>query len=282
MKKIILKILLAILFVTLLLFLVISAIIYILQPYVFFYPKHDDLCYTFLKGTDGFKEITINGENKLNGWLKYNTEKNPAPLLIYLGGNSQNASSTFYNFYNNNIFNYFENYNVLYVDYPGYGFSSGNPSEKSLFEAALNIYDYAYNLDFVDKNNIVIFGYSIGTGPATYLASQRDVNGLILLAPYDNALSLYNYNINIFYGPLKLLARYKFTSDVYAQNVNVAPLIITSYSDEVINYEFSLNLASYFKEVYDTIVLDNIRHSYYFENTDVLNNISLYLQYCLN
>ena len=74
----------------------------------------------------------------------------------------------------------------------------------------------------------------------------------------------------------------KFTSDVYAQNVNVAPLIITSYSDEVINYEFSLNLASYFKEVYDTIVLDNIRHSYYFENTDVLNNISLYLQYCLN
>ena len=57
-------------------------------------------------------------------------------------------------------------------------------------------------------DNIVIMGYSIGTGMATYLASQKNVNGLILLAPYDNALNLYNDNLNIFYGPIEKIRKY--------------------------------------------------------------------------
>ena len=77
---------------------------------------------------------------------------------------------------------------------------------------------------------------------ATYVASQRNVNGLILVAPYDEALSLYNDTVNIFHGPLKLLARYKFNSIYYAQNVTVSPLIITSYDDEVISYKFHFHL----------------------------------------
>ena len=165
------------------------------------------------------------------------------------------------------------------ADYPGYGLSDGKPSDKTMFESALKVYDYACNLDYVDKNNIVILGYSIGTGVATYVASQRNVNGLMLIAPYDEALSLYNNAINIFHGPLKALAKYKFDSLHYSQSVTVSPLIITSYDDEVINYKFSLNLANHFKNTYKTVVLNNnVKHNDYFLQESVLEDIYNYLQ----
>lgn len=167
----------------------------------------------------------------------------------------------------------------MLVDYPGYGLSEGSPSEKTMFDAALKVYDYASNLDNVDKSNIVVLGYSIGTGVATYVSSQKDVAGLILVAPYDEALSLYNDNVNIFYGPVEILTRYKFNSLGYAPNVKIAPLIITSYDDEVISYKFSLNLATRFKEVYKTLLLDNnVTHNSYFSQEEVLNSIYEYLQ----
>ena len=166
----------------------------------------------------------------------------------------------------------------MIIDYPGYGLSEGTTSDKTMFNAALKIYDYATTLDSVDEDNIVVLGYSIGTGVATYLSSQRDVNGLILVSPYDEALSLYNATFDIFHGPLKLLARYKFNSKDYAQNVTTSPLIITSYDDEVINYNLTLNLAKHFNSVDKTILLNNIKHNDYFLEQEVLKNIHEYLQ----
>ena len=257
----------------------ITSILYV-QPSLFFYPWHDEKSYNQLLNEENFGEIRINNNGKLlNGWIKYNTDQQQAPLLIFFGGNAQNSSNTCLNFLHTDKYKHFEGYNLMIIDYPGYGLSDGKPSDKTMFDSALKVYDYASQLDCVDEDNIVVLGYSIGTGVATYVASQRNVNGLILVAPYDEALSLYNDTVNIFHGPLKLLARYKFNSIYYAQNVTVSPLIITSYDDEVISYKFSLNLAEYFSNVDKTILLDNnIKHNDYFSEEDVLINIYNYLK----
>lgn len=268
--------------IIILVFIIISfiAIVLYVQSSFFFYNWHDEVSYNQLLKEESFEEIRIDNNGKLlDGWLKYNTNQDKSPLLIFFGGNAQNSSNTCYSFLKNDIYKYFEGYNVMIIDYPGYGLSEGTTSDKTMFNAALKIYDYASNLDYVDKDNIVILGYSIGTGVATYLASQRDVDGLILISPYDEALSLYNDTFNIFHGPLKLLARYKFDSKYYAQSVNVSPLIITSYHDEVINYNLTLNLVKYFNAVEKTIVLDNnVMHNDYFSQQEVLSNIHDYLQ----
>lgn len=164
------------------------------------------------------------------------------------------------------------------VDYPGYGLSEGKPSEKTMFQTALAAYDYAVNLDTIDKNNVVIMGYSIGTGPATYLASQRDVKGLILLAPYDCALSLYNNTLDIFHGPVRLLARYKFDSKTYAQNVLISPLIIASQNDEVIPFALSENLSKHFPESVNFITLKGVFHNDIIKQENTLCEIQKYLQ----
>lgn len=248
-----------------------------IQQSLFFYPWHDEVSYNQLLTQENFEEVKINNNgNLLSGWIKY-TDKEKSPLVIFFGGNAQNSSNTCINFLNNDLFKYFNGYNLLIVDYPGYGLSDGYPSDKTMFDASLKIYDYASQLTHIDKDNIVVLGYSIGTGVATYLSSQRDINGLILVSPYDEALSLYNDNLNIFHGPLKILAKYKFKSIEYAKNIDVSPLIFTSKDDEVIDWNFSVNLSKYFNTVEDVIILEGVRHNDYFAQKEVLEKIYQYL-----
>ena len=251
-----------------------------IQKYIFFYPWNDVSSYEQLQKNSDFEEVNIVSDGKnLNGWLYHNNLKwEKSPLVIYFAGNAQNSSNTMAYFLDLWIFDYFEWYNVLMVDYPEYGYSEWTIWEDAMFKAANDIYNRAITQPDIDAENIVIIGYSIGTGIATYCASIHKVNGLILIAPYDQALSLYNNAINMFHGPLKLLAKYKFDSLSYSENIDTEVQVITSYDDEVINYEFSENLSNHFKNHKDIIILNNnVKHSDYFSQNIVLNTIKEYL-----
>lgn len=254
--------------------------IYRIQYTSFFHPWHDPISYQNLQEIDEFKEIKIqNDDVNLSGWFwNIQNKETPSPLVIFFVGNSSNSSNLLYNYYlSGNIKEAFKNHNLMIVDYPGYGLSKGKPSDKSMFMASDYIFQYASQMKEVDKNNIVIMGFSIGTGVATYCASQNEANGLILIAPYDNALSLYNDNVNIFYGPLKLLAKYKFDSSTYAKNVSEPVLIFASKEDKIINYKHSLVLSDCFSNLDDIIILEGISHENIFLQSQVLNDISNFL-----
>ena len=60
------------------------------------------------------------------------------------------------NFLHTDKYKYFEGYNLMIIDYPGYGLSDGKPSDKTMFDSALKVYDYASQLDCVDEDNIVL------------------------------------------------------------------------------------------------------------------------------
>ena len=81
------------------------------------------------------------------------------------------------------------NYGVLMVDYRGYGLSEGEPSEDGLYadvDAALNW----LKGNGLTNDKLVIYGYSMGSAPATELtAKPRSMNPfkLILEAPFASA-----------------------------------------------------------------------------------------------
>lgn len=251
-----------------------------LQDWIFFHPWNDLTSYKKLQQIDEFKEIEIkNDKVNLSGWFwNVQNKKEQAPLVIFFTGNAQNSSNTLYNYYlSGTMKDVFGNYNLMIVDYPGYGMSKGKPSDDSMFVASNYIFEYATNMDEVDKDNIVIMGYSIGTGVASYCASKNDANALILVAPYDRALSLYNDSIDSFHGSVENLAKYSFDSATYAEDVDEPTLIFTSRADEVINYMHSLDLAGHFPELDDVIILDDVNHNGYFSQTQVLNGITEFL-----
>lgn len=251
-----------------------------LQEYIFFHPWNDMISYKKLQEIDEFKEIKIkNDEVNLSGWFwNIGNKDGKNPLVIFFGGNAQNSSNTLYNYYQfGTMKNVFGNYNLMLIDYPGYGMSKGKPSDDSMFIASKYIFEYATKMSEVNIDNIVIMGYSIGTGVASYCASENDASGLILVAPYDKALSLYNDAIDSFHGSVASLAKYSFDSSTYAENVTEPTLIFTSKKDEVINYKHSLDLAGHFSELDDVVILENVNHNGYFSQTEVLNTITDFL-----
>ena len=252
-----------------------------LQEYFFFHPWNDLTSYRKLQKLEEFQEITIkNEEVNLSGWFwNIQNAKEPAPLVIFFTGNAQNSSNTMYYYYESGkMKDVFGGYNLMIVDYPGYGMSKGKPSDDSMFVASNYIFEHAANMQEVEKERIVIMGYSIGTGVATYCASKNAASGLILVAPYDKALSLYNDSVNSFYGPMESLAKYRFDSVSYAKDVQEPTLIFTSKADEVINYKHSLNLAEKFPELKDVVILEGVDHNGYFSRKEVLEGIRGFLE----
>jgi pimeloyl-ACP methyl ester carboxylesterase len=70
-------------------------------------------------------------------------------------------------------------------DYRGFGKSEGRlDGEKDLLEDALRIYDHVRK-EFPEQA-IVLYGRSIGTGPAAWVASLRKPRILILESPYTS------------------------------------------------------------------------------------------------
>jgi pimeloyl-ACP methyl ester carboxylesterase len=75
--------------------------------------------------------------------------------------------------------------NVLAVEYPGYGLFRKVPaSEAVLKEAVLTAFRFVIDELKVAYEQIIIFGRSIGSGPAIYIASRYPVGGLILVAAF--------------------------------------------------------------------------------------------------
>ena len=80
-----------------------------------------------------------------------------------------------------------EGYTVASVDYPGYGLSDGSPDEEGCCRNVHHLYDWLVENRGFKPEDIIVNGFSIGTGPATELAATRPCGGLILEAPFLSA-----------------------------------------------------------------------------------------------
>ena len=76
---------------------------------------------------------------------------------------------------------------VFAYDYQGYGTSEGTPSERNAYDDEDAAYDYVVQTLHIEPSRIIAFGRSVGTGPATDLASRRPVAGLILGSAFTSA-----------------------------------------------------------------------------------------------
>ena len=161
----------------------------------------------------------------LDGVYKKSSDEN-APLIIYFGGNADDATRILLSVKN------FDKFDIVAFNYRGFVKSDGKPSEKAIFNDALKIYD-----KFANNRQIIVIGRSLGTGVATFLASKRDINGLILITPYDSILSIAQKTYP--YLPVKLLSKYKFESIEHILDVNTPVGLIEVENDETIDkYHF--------------------------------------------
>lgn len=100
-------------------------------------------------------------------------------LILGFGGNAWNAEDAA-----SYLHNVFPSVDIVAFHYRGYRPSTGTPSAEVLLEDAPLVYDFAVST--VHPNRTVAVGFSIGSGVAAVLATDRPVDGLILVTPFDS------------------------------------------------------------------------------------------------
>jgi len=171
---------------------------------------------------------------QLHGWLA--KPKAPAsgeaarfPLVIYFGGNAEEVSWMLDGLHDSERP---REWAWLLVNYRGYGFSAGRPSETALVSDALRIYDFAATRADVDTARIVVFGRSLGSGVAVQLAAARPLAGAILVSPYDSMVHVAQHHYPIL--PVSLLLRHRFDSIAHAPGLELPLLCLAAEHDHVV------------------------------------------------
>ena len=260
-------------------FMLFGALVYAMQNGMIFYNVNDPQSREFLQNRPGFSEIAFTAENgKTYHGMMYRATNEKSPLIIYFGGNGECSYRHMRNIEVQNLWPYYAGFNYLYIDYDGYGLNSGRTDFRNMYEGALAAYDYAVTMPNVDTDRIVAMCFSLGTGSGVYLAANRSVAGLILIAPYANGYDLYNNVLPVFYGPMRLLVRQKLPSDEYAPKVTCPVLMIASRNDEIIPFSSSEKLSKLFLGSVEFIELSNVYHNDIFRGGGVLRRVQYFLE----
>ena len=127
---------------------------------------------------------------------------------------------------------------LLAVNFRGYGGSTGTPTEDGLHRDALAA--YAFAAERYPAQRIALWGHSLGTGVAVWLASEKPVGKLVLEAPYsstaDVAAGLFPW------VPVRWLMKDQLRSDQRIGSVHVPLLIMHGAQDGAISIRFGERL----------------------------------------
>lgn len=236
-------------------------LMFVLQEKLIFFPQTlvKDHEFSFMQS---FEEINIKAEDgKMLHGLLFKSD-NSKGLIFYLHGNTGSLEGW------GEVAEIYTalQYDVFLLDYRGYGKSEGTiGSEAQLFQDV----QVAYNemLKSYKEDNIIVLGYSIGTGPAAKLASTNHPKLLILQAPYFSLTDLAKYTYP-FIPPF--LLKYKLETCQYITSCKMPIILFHGDQDEVIYYGSSLKLKELLKKSDTLITLSGQGHNGMTYNPDYM------------
>jgi len=130
---------------------------------------------------------------------------------------------------------------VLAVEYPSYGLYSDGPalSEDSIKEDAEMVYNCLQTQCALKEDQIIIFGRSMGTGPAIHLASKYHPLMLYLFSPFK---SIREAAGNLTFGWLASLVKERFRNIDHIDKVKCPVLTVHGKSDKLVPVSHSEEL----------------------------------------
>ncbi|MSR05730.1 MAG: alpha/beta fold hydrolase [Gemmatimonadetes bacterium] len=79
---------------------------------------------------------------------------------------------------------------VVVLDYRGYGESDGSETEVGVYRDAEAAWAYLSARPEIDSTRLAVYGRSVGSVPALYLAERRPVRAVVLDSPFTRALDM--------------------------------------------------------------------------------------------
>ncbi|MGI6726293.1 MAG: alpha/beta hydrolase [Christensenellales bacterium] len=230
---------------------------YIAQNDLLYMPgRHELAAEESLRQVPGVEAVALpGGEGQtLHGYF-WKTTDAPAGLVLYFGGNGELAAGRVNTLIKQNTDSLLKSYHFMMVDYPGYGNSEGEPTEQSILAMADAALAYALSRADVSPDRVVIAGYSLGTGPAAYLAAKHKPAGLVLMAPFFNGEELVADFItsnldapDIIQWVAALFTRNKYPNHRHAEATQAPTLVIAGLGDTLVPFHQAERLAALYQK----------------------------------
>ncbi|MCZ2223677.1 MAG: alpha/beta hydrolase [Chitinophagales bacterium] len=233
----------------------IGLLIYFLQNKLLFHPTSLSKGYQY-KFSTPFKEVNIQYDSSTTfniiQFLPKDTQAVKG-VVLYFHGNRENINR--YAPYAENFTKH--GYEVWMPDYPTFGKSTGELSEKTLQQEAIETYKMAQAK--FNEQQIILYGKSLGTGIASYLSTQKNCQQLILETPYSSITALFKRYCFIY--PINRMIHYKFPTINYLKNT-IAPITIFQGSNDwVIPNSNTKELKKVIKPTDKFITINNASHN---------------------
>jgi len=190
--------------------------------------------------------IAVDGA-QLKVWA---VERQGRPAVLYFGGNAEDVGASVSRFAD-----LLPEHSLYFVNYRGYGGSTGKPNERALCSDALAFYDRIRP----KYGEISIIGRSLGSGVAMCLANKREIKRLALVTPYDSLVGVARAHFG--WLPVGLLMLDRFDSVGRAKLVSAETLVVIASADEVVPRASSDALVAAFQPTPHVIVLNGAGHN---------------------
>lgn len=166
--------------------------------------------------------LTVPDGERIAAW--YRTADPGHPTILYLPGNGGSVADSHDRF--EDLID--EGFGLLGISYRGYPGSTGSPTEEGLFLDAEAGYDFLVE-NGVSAADVIVYGWSLGSGVATHLASRRSVGALVLEAPFLSAEAIARLRYPLY--PIRLLMKDPFRSDLLLPDLT-APLVVVHGTED--------------------------------------------------
>ncbi len=210
-----------------------SVIAYFVQDKFIFKPEklHPDFKFKY---DIPFRELNfdIQAGVRINGLHFY--REDPKGLIIYFHGNTRSIKG--WGKFAKDFYRY--QYDVVLVDYRGFGKSTGKRSETDMLEDMQFVYSSLAKQ--YHENHLIVYGRSMGSGFATKVASDNNPRYLILDAPYYNFRKVVERFLPFL--PVRYVLRYHLRTDKWIMKVKCPIYIIHGTKDWMIPIRHSEKL----------------------------------------
>jgi len=214
----------------------ISMALYYLQDYMLFQPEKLPKDFKFSYDNQQTKEYNLKTRDgaTING-LRFFPKGKSKGVVIYLKGNSKSIKG-----WGKFAVDFTrQGFDVLMIDYRGFGKSTGKRSQKAIKRDLQMVYNKVK--ERAKEENIILYGRSLGSGFATKLASMNNPKMLILDAPYYSLTKVTKRYAP--FMPLSLLIKYPLPTYKWIKYVRCPIHIIHGTQDKLIPFKTSIKLS---------------------------------------
>lgn len=211
-----------------------ALLLYLVQPRLVWLPQVPGRELVATPGALGlrYEDVELRAEDgvRLHGWY-LPAGAADAPVLLLCHGNAGNISHRL------DLLRIFRGlgWGVLAFDYRGYGRSEGRPSEAGTYLDAAAAWRHLVEVRGHRPERIVVFGESLGGGPASHLAAAVQPGALILASTFTSIPDI--AALHYPFLPVRRLARIRYPVAEHVSGVRSPTLVIHSPEDEIVPFE---------------------------------------------